>query len=227
MPSTSLFDRALKPVDGQTGVPVDFAQAAALAGAQHVAGGFVQHTDADARILLVVVGKHRGQEVPDRRRHAGQRHLARQALGHVLDAQQRTLDFVQDVARPVHEGAAHGGELHLARGSVKSATPKASSSLSTRRDRADCDRWSVSDAARKLPRSATARKARRSARSKFKIFSTAAQFIPAPNARIARLFALYSGNARPIIRGPEWRLPDIARADRQRPTSHAKFASRC
>jgi hypothetical protein len=26
MPSTSLFDRSLKPVDGKTGVPVNFAQ---------------------------------------------------------------------------------------------------------------------------------------------------------------------------------------------------------
>src|SRR5262249_8290939 len=50
---------------------------------------------------------------------------------------------------------------------VNSSTPSASSSLSTRRDSADCDRNRASEAARKLPRPATARNARRSARSKF------------------------------------------------------------
>ena len=94
-------------------------------------------------------------------KHACDGDLAGDPVGDFLDADERVLQFAHDAARLGHEGPPDGRRLDLRVVRLNRATPSADSSLSMRRDNVDCDRCRLSEAARKLEKSATDKKARR------------------------------------------------------------------
>ncbi|MCY1437804.1 hypothetical protein D9M71_539790 [compost metagenome] len=92
---------------------------AAQHGFEAVVGAEVKQTDADFRILLVVVADHRRQEVERCGRDTGQRDLAGLAFGQFADAEDRVLEIIQQAPRLGQEVAAHAGQADPAGGAFQ------------------------------------------------------------------------------------------------------------
>ena len=88
---------------------------------QHLGCSLVDDADDNAWKALVELHQETRQEKPDRRRHAGDRHFAGNAGGHITDANQRLFQAIEQFGGPVRKFPPNRGQVNLARGAVEQA----------------------------------------------------------------------------------------------------------